>query len=242
LSIDKCYRCGSANSILCLIEKFSNRSCGHLLCLQCGLSFDSDIDVVLEQKLTTDAIVAIENDQHYRKHFVETSITQENGQEYASYGWEKQSDLKSGIVKEVVEAMDGQFDRNDALKILDVGSGSGFTSIELATIFSNSYIESIDPSPQVLLSDNFSGRVTARQGTLQSLTIEDNSFDVVVIIGNLMLHANPVDTLERVNRLLKKDGLLIIDFKNLRSSIRQICIFLAKHKLHKLIPFPLCNF
>ena len=242
MAFKNCFQCqGKAKSTI-VVKKFAFRDCGHLYCHRCRITHDSDIDRVGKIDLQATDIQSISGEKQYRHLFVEKpTIRNEHDQDYAACKWKNQSTFRAGVAAHAIRSITEYFDDQRPLKILDVGCASGFTSKEMVDTIPNSRVWSIDPSPQVLGMDGYQDRVTAKQATLQAAGFPPEEFDVVVIVGNLMLHSDPFDTIDCALSTLRKDGLLIIDFKNIRSSIRQFCLFMARFKLARFLPQRLFN-
>jgi ubiquinone/menaquinone biosynthesis C-methylase UbiE len=237
MAFKNCFICkGSAKSVV-VVDKFHSRDCGHLFCLKCRITHDQDVDEISTQTMTAEEIQSIQSEEEYMKLFVETpSVRNDLGEDYGQFNWDDQKELRYGISHHVIESIANFNSEKKPIKILDVGCASGFTTVSFAESFPESQIVAIDPSPQVKEVDGFSNQIRAIQSTLQGFDFDDEKFDVVVIIGNLMLHDDPLDTLARAVDLMTHDGLLIFDFKNIKSSPRVLGIWMARLGLMKLFP------
>ena len=232
-----CLVCEGVAKSTVIVEQFTSRRCGHVYCHRCGITHDTDIDEVSTADLTNEDVESIDDETRYRKLFVETStVRDEQGRDYARFAWTDQHGLRHGVTEHAVDALNTHVDRDAPLRILDLGCGSGFTSIVLAEKFPHSTVYSVDPSPQVMQVDGHEGRIIAIRGTIRSAGLERESFDVVVILGNLMLHDDPFDTIERALACLRPGGLLLFDYKNVRSSMRLAGIALARCGVAKFLP------
>lgn len=223
-----CHLCYGTHKEKTILKSFSHTDYGHDYCTKCGITFDSNIDEILDeyQGLTNDDVNNLEEDQ-YRKFFVETSnITDDNEGVYTDFEWDDQDELKSGIANHVLNIIKSKHRSDENISVLDVGCGDGFTTMKLSKAFPNAKFVAVDPSPQVVKVGELES-VTAHQGILQNIKFGNNKFDVIVIIGNLMLHADPFDTLLHAKKYLKDDGLLIFDFKNIKSSVRIVARLLG---------------
>ena len=237
MAFERCYLCHGKAPAAIVIQKFEERECGHLYCLQCKITHDGDVDEISTETLTAADIQKIDNDDEYRKLFVETSnVRNEAGEDYGDYEWDDQKELRDGVSQHVIQSIHRHFSDNKPLRIIDIGCASGFTSVSFADAFPDSSIVSLDPSPQVKGVDGYRNQIRAVQSTLQGAEIEANSYDVAVIIGNMMLHDDPLDTLSLALDVLKPGGLLVFDFKNIKSSPRVIGIFLSRIGLAKFLP------
>ena len=237
MAFKNCYKClGNAKSTV-VIKKFDERECGHVFCLKCRITHDGDVDEISTESMSAEDIQNIESDAEYKKLFVETSnVRSEEGDDYAAFDWEDQKELREGVSSHIVESIEKFNPTGEPIKILDIGCASGFTSVTFADKFPNSKIVSIDPSPQVKGIDGYNSQITAVQSTLQGTSFGDEKFDVAVIIGNVMLHQDPLDTLTLALDTLRPGGLLIFDFKNIKSSPRVLGIWLSRIGLANKLP------
>jgi SAM-dependent methyltransferase len=121
--------------------------------------------------------------------------------------------LKRGIVSHITGQIDETYSTEDTISTLDIGCGDGFMTTFLSEAYPNANFVAIDPSPSInKLHGN--SRIKLYQSILQNIDFAHESFDNVIIIDNVMLHADPFDTLQQAKRLLTEDGLLLFDFKN----------------------------
>lgn len=227
-----CTRCGGNDNAIQLIELFTepykNGEYGHAMCKRCGITFDTNVNEVFET--SSDSLIeqADIDDAEYRRLFVEHSkIADDHDNIYASFQWDDNQNLKTGVVKPVTQDLDLCFP-SGVFRLVDVGCGNGFTSMELADMYPSATIHAVDPSPLVLGVNGKRNNLTAERGTLQSIGLATGSVDVVCIIGNWMLHFDPLDTLYEARRVLRRDGVLILDFKNVNSFARIIAKVLLR--------------
>lgn len=238
----KCSECQGQARAVTIVQKFASHDCGHVLCKECGITHDSNVDEISTESLTAADISAVKNEDEYRRLFVETStIRDSSGNDYAKFDWESQDSLRRGVAEHVLEPLQHKFASNEALDILDLGCGSGFTSSVLADSFPNARLTSLDPSPQVSQVHGYKDRVNAIQGTIQSADEMLGEYDVIIILGNLMLHDDPMSTLNLAVQHLRTGGRLLFDFKNIKSSPRQISIIVARLGISRLLPQSLFN-
>jgi len=192
-----------------------------LFCSMCGISFDSNVSEVLKRyaRLENPRITDLSEDE-YREYFIESSdITDGTDNIYTEFNWDSQDELKMGIISHITTQIDEAYSPQDKISILDVGCGDGFTTILLSKAYPNANFVAMDPSPSINKLRGES-RIKVYQSVLQNTDFADSSFDIVIILGNLMLHADPFDTLQLAKRLLVDGGLLLFDFKNINCSSR----------------------
>ena len=225
----KCPCCHSESNVKVIFSKFNHTNYGHNYCNGCGISFDSNVNEILDEySELNDKKITILGEEEYRKFFVETSnITDGTDNIYTSFDWDNQDELKSGIIRHIEEKILEKYSYEDTFSVLDIGCGDGFTTANLSKQFPNAEFLAIDPSPQV---NKLKGkeRIRAYQGILQNIDFKGEVFDIVMIFGNLMLHADPFDTLKLAKGLLNKNGLLLFDFKNINSASRVIATKLGQ--------------
>jgi len=232
-----CFICqGNAKSVV-VVDKFEDRECGHDYCFRCKITHDQDVDEISTQNLSAEEIQNIQTKEEYKKLFVESpTVRNEAGEDYGDFKWDDQKELRYGVSRHMIESIKRHNPEERPLRILDVGCASGFTTVSFAESFSNCQIVAVDPSPQVMGVDGFQDQVRAYQSTLQVCDFGDEKFDVVVIIGNVMLHDDPLDTLRLAIERLEEGGLLIFDFKNIKSSPRVLGILAARMGLANVFP------
>lgn len=115
--------------------------------------------------------------------------------------------LHDGFVETVLNAV------SDGSSILEVGTGSGRISIELAKYNPTLKLTGIELSDDMITVANenkeqagVSDRVNFIKGDAKKLPFEDSSFDVVVC-HNMMHHLpDPLSAVREMQRVLKKDG------------------------------------
>lgn len=192
-----------------------------MFCSMCGISFDSNVSEVLKRyaRLENPRITDLSEDE-YREYFIESSdITDGTDNIYTEFNWDSQDELKRGIISHITTQIDEAYSPQDKISILDVGCGDGFTTILLSKAYPNANFVAMDPSPSINKLRGES-RIKVYQSVLQNTDFAESSFDIVIILGNLMLHADPFDTLQLAKRLLVDGGLLLFDFKNINCSSR----------------------
>ncbi|RZU65094.1 methyltransferase family protein [Microterricola gilva] len=97
-------------------------------------------------------------------------------------------------------------------QVLDVGSGPGTISIDIARRIAPGTVVGIDSSAEVveqaaaLAHDNGVDTVSFRVGDVYALEFADNSFDVVHAHQVMQHLARPVDAMREIRRVLKPGG------------------------------------
>lgn len=215
-----CSQCLGKLKAKMIFEKFTHDvNYGHAKCGKCGITFDSNVNEMADTVVTSAEDLKKLNETEYRELFVETSeIADEDGDIYTDFKWDDNDSVKVGVAEHVIRALDAR--HKDGIKrFADVGCGSGFMSREIAKKYPGSTVHAIDPSPLVQRLAGVQG-VQPHQGTLQTAGLEADSVEALSIIGNWMLHMDPMDTLKEAHRVLQPGGTLIIDFKNVKSATR----------------------
>lgn len=100
------------------------------------------------------------------------------------------------------------------LAVLDVGSGPGTITIDLARRVAPGFVTGVDASADIVLQasalahDEGIHNVSFHVGDVYSLDFDDNTFDIVHAHQVLQHLANPVAALKEIKRVLKPGGLL----------------------------------
>ena len=100
------------------------------------------------------------------------------------------------------------------MRVLDVGSGPGTITIDLARRVAPGFVTGIDasadivPQASALAQDEGVHNVSFHTGDVYALEFDDNTFDVVHVHQVLQHLANPVAALKEMQRVLKPGGLL----------------------------------
>jgi ubiquinone/menaquinone biosynthesis C-methylase UbiE len=99
------------------------------------------------------------------------------------------------------------------VKFLDVGCGSGDNLTRAKTEF-NCQVIGIDPSPGAhgvgRFSENITNEVQIIQGNAENLPFQNEEFDIVFCSHVLEHVTNQTKSLSEINRVLNKDGVVII--------------------------------
>lgn len=119
-------------------------------------------------------------------------------------------------------------------KILEVGAGTGRDSFQLAHEQASVYV--LDYSPQALnilkkLNDQTEERVYLIQGDALKIPVPDDTFDIIFHQGLMEHFKDPMPLMQEHFRILKKDGLLLVDVPqryHIYTLIKHILIFFNK--------------
>ena len=222
---DTCPLCGARNAAKTIHARFADKEHGHLSCASCRATYDSDIAEVRAAKIDADVIKSIDSLPAYQDLFVEKwSIADERGELYSAFDFDTDQ-LRRGVAGFIIRSIEVHCAMAEP-RILDVGCGNGFTTTVLAERFGRDNVIGIDPSSSV--STLAKERIAHFQGTLETVRFPDERFDVVAIIGNLMLHRDMAATLRETFRIMKPGGLVIFDFKNIRCGARRLALLLSR--------------
>lgn len=73
-----------------IFTKFNHTDYEHSFCSNCGISFDSNVNQILENYSDlNDEVITILDEKEYRKYFIETSdITDGTDNIYTSFNWD----------------------------------------------------------------------------------------------------------------------------------------------------------
>lgn len=120
--------------------------------------------------------------------------------------------IKSLIYKNIYSPLP----KNNIGKVLDVGCGNG---LYLSQLQENGWdVYGVDMSPEaVRFANNKFGLKNVKQGILENIKYPSNTFDVITMHHVLEHLYNPQKVLQKINKSLKKDGLLVISTPNVDS-------------------------
>lgn len=120
-------------------------------------------------------------------------------------------------------------------KILDVGCAAGF----FLNVAKQNGWETYGVEPSRWMSDWGNQRfdVNIKNGTLREAAFPNSFFDVVTMWDVLEHTPDPIAELEEVHRILKKGGIIIINFPNVGSKLARLAgskwwFFLSVHLYH----------
>ena len=97
---------------------------------------------------------------------------------------------------------------NDALRVLDVATGTGAVAIELARANPARTVVGIDQSPDMLATakKRIGDRIELREGRAESLPFADGEFDALTFTYLLRYVDDPAATLRELMRVVKPGG------------------------------------
>ncbi len=98
--------------------------------------------------------------------------------------------------------------------IVDLGVGPGLLSKEINKELSNAKIIGIDPYECMLDIASKNAKIEAKIGKSDKIPIEEKSVDLVVSRFSLTYWENPVESFNEIYRILKPNGILIIESLN----------------------------
>ncbi len=144
----------------------------------------------------------------------------------------KQAEKPSGIFGRMVMSRifeKGNSDLNNFMKellspeendhILEIGFGTGVLISDMAAITKQGIIEGVDFSKTMVSIARKrnrkhigEGRVRIRQGGFEEMSYSDNSFDKVCSANTIYFWPDPVDTAEKILKILRPGGKLVIGF------------------------------
>ena len=104
-------------------------------------------------------------------------------------------------------------------RVLEVGFGPGVIIQHLSRLASAGYVAGVDPSREMVEQARArnataiqSGRVDLRQGSVEDLSFDDDSFDNVLAINSMQVWPDAVASLREVRRVLKSGGRVALGF------------------------------
>jgi len=154
------------------------------------------------------------------------------GELYKMYQYDDPLQMSNDLVKRVLRRLP----KSQSPSVLEIGCADGFLLRELGKAIPGLTAIGIDPSP-ISHQRACSLGTDTLLGTIQDIDPERlDNVDVAYAFGNLMLHPDPLDTVNRMCSKLKPDGILVVDVKNSNSLSRQVAKFLAKTPTRNLSP------
>lgn len=105
-------------------------------------------------------------------------------------------------------------------KVLDIGTAGGSF---LAVAQKHGWeVEGIEPNKWLCDWSKKNYGLRIKQGTLEKNDFDPVSFDLVTLWDVLEHVPDPCDTLTRINKLLKKEGLLVVNYPDIGSSVAKL--------------------
>ncbi len=202
-------------------------------CRSCRLIFGDPVQYAEEATIDLTQISQEPTEaerQQFSKIFSEGIDTSDGeGSMYADFSM-SQRDLEIGLADaiEVAAREHASFRFEEPFSVLDIGCATGFLLNELKKRYSHASVTGVEPSPVSCRKGKELYGLELFCGTMKSFNSGEEQFDLVTILGNLHLHENPFETLERAHRVLKPGGLLIFDMKNPLSTVRRLSRVLAQ--------------
>lgn len=113
--------------------------------------------------------------------------------------------------------------RNESLRVLDVGCGTGALLGELAARFGQESLTAIDPSPPFIraVRERYP-QVDAREGVAEDLPFADGAFDVVLSQLVVQFLPDPLAGLRQMRRVTRRGGVVaatVWDFEGRKSPL-----------------------
>jgi ubiquinone/menaquinone biosynthesis C-methylase UbiE len=103
--------------------------------------------------------------------------------------------------------------------MLEVGFGSGATVGYLSKLVPAGRVAGVDPSPEMVAQARVlnaegirRGRVDLRQGPVESLPFDGDSFDGAITINSMPVWSDPVAGLREIRRVLRPGAVLVLGF------------------------------
>ena len=156
----------------------------------------------------------VEHQNRINDHFESTAdywqyVYEGNGLEGHIY--RKRLSTVLSIIDELNAAKEG--------KVLEVGSGAGLATVELARRYS--HVEAIDTVERMIyltrersLEEGVQDRVVVTRGDVNDLQFEDKTFDVVVAVGIIPWVHPPARMIREIARVLKPEGYFVLTADN----------------------------
>ena len=205
-------------------------------CNECGLIFEDpkrylsydDFDFDLEPSLISETEA-----EQFKQTFLESVDIGEPGELYSAYEFTDTEQMVTALAERIAGAISRHKLRSPGWRpqrILEVGCADGFLMRRLADVLPEATFVGVEPSPVTSERGRSLGS-DIRTGILDSVSFEA-PFDLVIMVGNWMLHENPVETLASITGLVADDGLVVGDTKNPNTLTRKVASSLARTGLH----------
>ena len=125
--------------------------------------------------------------------------------------------LVQGQVEDVLWALGGLAEHETG-RLLELGCGPGFLLEALQAYLPGWELIGVEPSPESVAQATARG-LDVRQGFVDIVDAE-KPFDMAVVMGNLQLHPEPDETLQKLAKAVRPGGVLFADSKNPQSLAR----------------------
>uniref|UniRef100_A0A7J2THR5 Methyltransferase domain-containing protein n=1 Tax=Archaeoglobus fulgidus TaxID=2234 RepID=A0A7J2THR5_ARCFL len=99
---------------------------------------------------------------------------------------------------------------NEKSLVLEVGSGTGYTTEEIAKFVPEDRIFCVDISPEQIRKARKKLRVNFIIGDAENLPFKDRTFDSTISAGSIEYWPNPAKGIEEMARVTKKGGKVVI--------------------------------
>ena len=221
-----------------LLESFPRGLRVYMRCSNCGLIAEDPTQydqVDFDLSKTPDQL-----DDHDRKAFHDRygesiQVAQDDGELYKLYDYDDPQEMRAAICDRV-DAHIKSAHLPERLTVVEVGCADGFLLRELQRRRPGTTVMGIDPSP-VSFEQGSKHGTPMMQGTLETVDAARlPTADVAIALGNLMLHENPVRTLELMAATTKPNGIIVFDVKNSGCLARASARHLARTPLKRLRP------
>ena len=220
-----CIYCGQQSKVKELLIAYHDEPHKYWECKRCSLIFEAGFEKGFDISKPVENLV--EKDfKKFRRQFVEKiDISDEKYNLYPRFQYKDTNEMQDDIFLGVKDRIDRYMLKKGHLKILEVGCATGFLLEKLKSSYSNVDEIGVDPSPISIRKAKSLG-LHVVCGTLDTVKFRKNQrFDVIICIGNLMLHPDPLASLMEMKNLMSKDGILIFDLKNVNSLVRRLARF-----------------
>jgi len=120
-------------------------------------------------------------------------------------------------------------------RVLDAGSAPGFTSLALSLLGYEVYSLDIDPEPYRTLLEKYGVKVIKTNLEDEVIPLEDEYVDHIVFT-EVLEHLNPYyvkHALSEINRILRREGILILTTPNIASLFRRLKLLLGKQSTYR---------
>lgn len=225
-----CPLCGANVAKRPIIVAYRRTQHPYLGCAKCGLVFEDPTTYATATFDSSKAVSALtsEDQRAFQDTYGESiEVASATGVLYAQYEYDDTNDMVADLEARISHHLKQAFSDTSGLRILEVGCANGFLLRRLERKYHPIRALGVDPSPIAREQASRYGTAVI-QGTLDSIELAEEKFDVVIILGNLMLHADPKATLSAAVNHLALGGVLIFDTKNLRCATRQLALFLSR--------------